>query len=900
MSLPRHSHFRGQLATLFAWFRELTPYIALERTMIAPRPARSAFASVLFSAILAFGLDVNPVHAEVPMPLLNPAVAQAWQMAEDGDFAGAEAKLTALLDDPNAPVTSGAAIALEQLRRIKLDYNLTPEAMLNKLLGRIKDVTAEDLERWRQAGEVQYRMIDGQVRYFGREPGNLFRFCEEAKARRIQSVGPAGKFNLAQHAKYLLAHARSDTPYIFPVRYKVTYSMWVPADHPRVKPGAKLAVWMPFPQEHEQQRNVRLISFTPEADPANPGEYPLIATSSSPHRTLYFETSVPESGELPRFRAEFEFTTYAKVLNPDPQQVKPYDENSDIYREYTAERPPHIMLDAQTRQLAAKIVGDETNPLLKARHIFHWVDEHVRYCSEVEYSTIQNIAAKALSTGQGDCGVQSLTFITLCRAAGIPARWQSGFQMFPDSWNLHDWSEFYVEPYGWLPCDQSYGVLNDPDPKVQDFLCGNMDPFRWIVNTDYGRDFVPPKTSFRSEPTDFQRGEIEIDGHNLFFNEWKWDMSVEQLPLTSDYHALEVALDDRVPGLLEQGKVPGAVIQVGRQTPDGFDTWTKAYGYRSLVPERTPMTADLVFDMASLTKPLATGLVLRHLAEEGLLKLEDPVSKYLPEFKEGDKAKAKIAHLVTHRAGLPPYLGGQEQAKLREKYGDPCPDATRERIRNITLATEPGTTRRYSCLSAILSEEVIQTITGKPFDEVFDEVIAQPLGRDTLGFNRKLPPERFAPTQPATRAGLVHDPLAALQGGVSGNAGLFGTADDVAAIAQMLLSHGRHHGTQVLSEEAVASIVERPPNAFSWKSDGGDGNAWLWYHMHEQPMGKGLVRYHSIGHTGYTGTMLRIYPDLGLYVIVLTNRVHPDDSGKVQALRNDVLETVGDVLYERP
>jgi transglutaminase-like putative cysteine protease len=151
----------------------------------------------------------------------------------------------------------------------------------------------------------------------------------------------------------------------------------------------------------------------------------------------------------------------------------------------------------------------------------------------MEYSIIPNIPEKALAARRGDCGVQGLTFITLCRAAGVPARWQSGWQTKQPNWNMHDWSEFYVEPWGWLPADASYGsgLRDHPDPLVRDFFCGHMDPFRLIVNLDYARPLVPPKASFRSEPNDFQRGEIEIDGHNLYFDEWDYTFAVEVTPL---------------------------------------------------------------------------------------------------------------------------------------------------------------------------------------------------------------------------------------------------------------------------------------------------------------------------------------------------------------------------------
>ena len=98
---------------------------------------------------------------------------------------------------------------------------------------------------------------------------------------------------------------------------------------------------------------------------------------------------------------------------------------------------------------------------------------------------------------------------------------------------MHDWSEFYVEPWGWLPADASYGVRSHQDPRVRDFLCGRMDPYRWIVNLDFGRPLEPNKISFRSEPNDFQRGEVEIDGHNLYFDEWTWNIDVDTQPIVS-------------------------------------------------------------------------------------------------------------------------------------------------------------------------------------------------------------------------------------------------------------------------------------------------------------------------------------------------------------------------------
>jgi transglutaminase-like putative cysteine protease len=270
--------------------------------------------------------------------------------------------------------------------------------------------------------------------------------------------------------------------------------------------------------------------------------YKTLSANGAPHRTIYFENTVTNPDEPPRFVAEFEFVTSAYCPKLDPAKSQDYDTQSDVYQQYTAERPPHIVFSPEVKRLAKEIVGDETNPLQKARRVFRWVSANIPWCSEMEYSIIPNIPEKALKARRGDCGVQGLTFITLCRAAGVPARWQSGWQTKPGDWNMHDWSEIYIEPWGWLPADASYGVLEHADPRVRDIFCGPLDPYRLIVNLDYARELQPAKTSFRSEPNDFQRGEIEIDGHNLYFDEWDYKFHVETQPLGS---ALDAASESR-------------------------------------------------------------------------------------------------------------------------------------------------------------------------------------------------------------------------------------------------------------------------------------------------------------------------------------------------------------------
>ena len=453
----------------------------------------------------------------------NEQDAAIKELLANGKFAEAEKLLQAQITDADAPITSEPAIQLEVLRRTRRDFSLTNEKVLAEIKKTVPDATQKDVDRWREAGDLQFRVIDGEQRYFLRSVGNLFRFNKEARSRQQNRVVEK-KFNTPAFVEKLVKLGEtSDEVELYPVKHHVTFEVTVREGHPRLKPGAKVRAWLPFPQEYRQQHDIKLISSSPEG-----GQ---IASKDAPQRTIYFEETVTDPSKPPKFQIEFEYVNGSYCPKLDPAKVKPYDEQGAVYREFTAERPPHIMLTPEVKRLAKEIVGDETNPLEKSRRIFRWVSKNMPWCAEIEYSIIPSLSLKGLTARRGDCGVQNTSFVTLCRAAGVPARWQSGWQTKPDELNMHDWSEIYIEPWGWLPSDASWGVQKHSDPRVQDFFCGHQDPYRLIVNLDYGRELEPAKESFRSEPIDFQRGEVEIDGHNLYYDEWTYKIDVDSKPL---------------------------------------------------------------------------------------------------------------------------------------------------------------------------------------------------------------------------------------------------------------------------------------------------------------------------------------------------------------------------------
>ena len=241
-----------------------------------------------------------------------------------------------------------------------------------------------------------------------------------------------------------------------------------------------------------------------------------------------------EKGKPTVFQEVFEYTSKGCWYDLQPKQIKPYNTRTLLYKKYTSERDQHILFTPRLRCIADSLTRGERHPLLKAKKIFAWIDANFPWASAREYSTIKNIPEYVMENRHGDCGQVTLLFLTLCRISGIPARFESGFMMHPDSENLHDWGEIYFEGLGWVPVDMSFGM---PSYAVNEqerwFFLGGIDSWRMVVNTDFGMPLWPEKNFPRSETVDFQRGEVEWAGGNLYFDQWSWDLEVTPIEIPS-------------------------------------------------------------------------------------------------------------------------------------------------------------------------------------------------------------------------------------------------------------------------------------------------------------------------------------------------------------------------------
>ncbi|MFT9331912.1 MAG: serine hydrolase domain-containing protein [Acetobacter persici] len=339
------------------------------------------------------------------------------------------------------------------------------------------------------------------------------------------------------------------------------------------------------------------------------------------------------------------------------------------------------------------------------------------------------------------------------------------------------------------------------------------------------------------------------------------------------------ALDQIFQKAVQEGKTPGAVAAIGQA---GNTVWKGVFGHRALVPRQEPMTWATLFDMASLTKVLITAPAIMQLYERGLVRLDAPVSTYLPAFATNGKQAITVRLLLTHYSGLAPDLDLSTPWHGKE--------AAVQRVMDARPAHPPGEQFVYSDINFITLGLIVEKLSGLPLDIYATRNILQPLGLSRTFF---LPDsalhDSIAPTQYDEQnqmlRGVVHDPTTRRMDGVAGHAGLFSCADDMLTYAHALLARraGLPSAFPLRPETLVLMSIPQQP---AGKSDL-RGLGWDIATHYSSPRGEHFPAS-SFGHTGFTGTSLWLVPEKETFVLILTNRVHPDGKGNDIALRKDI------------
>ena len=403
--------------------------------------------------------------------------------------------------------------------RIELDFQLSESMVDQQLNERLGPIVSENKAEWEKKNWLEWKVINGEKRYFSRAMSNLnlLRSFHQDRSRRdsMEAADPEIVYR-KKHTQSIIKASESSFEPVIPVNMKISYSITVDPDV--VPAGEIVRCWMPFPKEnHQRQKNIMLLS-------ASSRDF-FIAADTSVHRTIYME-SIAEKGLPVIFNATFSYQSSGQYFDAAKMKVIPYNKNSPIYRRFTSEQLPHICFTENVKRLADSIAGNEEDPLKIVREIYYWFTRNIPWTGALEYSTIPNIPEYVIQNMRGDCGMQTFLMMSMLRYKGIPVKWQSGWMVPPAGKNLHDWCEVYVEGTGWIPLDVSYGLQYSDNRKTKEFYISGIDSYRLIVNDGISGRLYPEKKYLRSEPFDFQRGEVEWSGGNLYYDKWDYNMEI--------------------------------------------------------------------------------------------------------------------------------------------------------------------------------------------------------------------------------------------------------------------------------------------------------------------------------------------------------------------------------------
>lgn len=445
-----------------------------------------------------------------------------------GDYTAANQLIQNYLNQGNLPdsVRNKYLFEIELIDRIRKDFQANRADVMDYIKRFYPQINDSDMTRWEAAKSLETKIIDGEVHYFNRAARNLFRIDPEMiKVWKAQhpdaeiTSGSGAKLDLDLHNAGIIEDAiKSGDMFVKPVRIRVKQSLEVKANV--VPDGEIIRCWIPYPRLIPgRQQEIKLIQTQPPIH--------TLAPEDALQRTIYFEKPAIADDQT-FFSTEYVITSHGVFQPIDPELVKKPELNNFL-EENLKEEAPHIVFSPALKELSESIIGAEQNPYRQAQALFAWVDNNTPWASAREYSTIRCIPEYAYENGHGDCGIQTLLLITLCRMNGIPARWQSGWELQPPDDSMHDWGMIYFEPYGWVPMDVTYGLRNSEEPELHWFYLNGMDSYRIIFNDGFSRPFSPGKTYPRSETVDSQRGEVEWSGGNLYFDQWRWNFEWEIL-----------------------------------------------------------------------------------------------------------------------------------------------------------------------------------------------------------------------------------------------------------------------------------------------------------------------------------------------------------------------------------
>ena len=433
---------------------------------------------------------------------IDALLAEDWTAVQNGPNTGANPA-------PAMPDAQREALLAQReiLRRLPAEYIYTEQQAVEKMQAQVTGFTLEELRALERAGRVDWRFVEGEKHYLDRFDETLLA-TDPAFAARRRVPEPDSGASLARrkatHEKMLREGSASAriTVEASVGMSDAAFAQALARARAEGRHTVHVRAWLPLPAACESQSDLCLEHFS--EPPAH------VAAPDAPQRTAFWEADLSENR---RFTARYSYTQTARYADPLGFASDPDQPSFD-----TGEEAPHIVFTPYLRALAAQLTQGVTSPAEKAQRFYDFVTLNVHYHYQPSYFVLEDIPTRCAMDRRGDCGVMALTFITLCRIAGIPARWQSGLAVGPGKCGCHDWAMFYIAPRGWMYADCSYGasMARAGEEELRRHYFGSIDPGRMVANRAFQAPFDPPMLGFRADPYDNQTGEVEADGVGLW------------------------------------------------------------------------------------------------------------------------------------------------------------------------------------------------------------------------------------------------------------------------------------------------------------------------------------------------------------------------------------------------
>lgn len=419
--------------------------------------------------------------------LMDALPADVDRRVKAGDISGALRLIEGYLVSGKQPELEPRLRAEKvRLARLADNYPLSKEEALAQVREEWPEFTEEQFDALVDRRRIDWRYVNGRVQYHDR-----FLSCVRIYAEK---EAPGLKTETEDHTQRdeMLSRMEKEGGLTAVITLKAT----VKASRPAA--GKRVQAWLPIPAECPQQSEIEILDATPGY---------VLAPADSAARTIYWESSERDS-----FEVTYRYRHHAVYVDPYTLKCDPVQPTFD-----TGEELPHIAFTPYLRALCQRITKGCKTPVEKAGAIYDYVTGNVDYRYQPAYVLLDNIADSCAKELRGDCGVMALLFITLCRIAGVPARWQSGLSARPDDAGAHDWAMFYAAPYGWLYADPSFGsgARRNGEVSRRKHYFGNLDPCRMVANSVFQAPLCPPDPCYRNDPYDNQLGEMTVDGVGL-------------------------------------------------------------------------------------------------------------------------------------------------------------------------------------------------------------------------------------------------------------------------------------------------------------------------------------------------------------------------------------------------